>query len=143
MVDVGSARWRSATGCPTGRCAPSPDRLLTSFLAGLRFSRRCCAAVHGESVASALHLKDSPFWTLTPAYCEDIHIHDLRVTAPMDRIGNTDGVNIDSCRRVVVENVWISNSDDGVCMKSGLDGFGLNLGIPSEDVLVQNITCAE
>ena len=99
--------------------------------------------MHGESVASALHLKDSPFWTLTPAYCEDIHIHDLRVTAPMDRIGNTDGVNIDSCRRVVVENVWISNSDDGVCMKSGLDGFGLNLGIPSEDVLVQNITCAD
>ena len=84
-----------------------------------------------------------PFWTLTPAYCEDIHIHDLRVTAPMDRIGNTDGVNIDSCRRVVVENVWIDNSDDGVCMKSGLDGFGLNLGIPSEDVLVQNITCAD
>ena len=78
--------------------------------------------MHGESVGSALHLKDSPFWTLTPAYCEDIHIHDLRVTAPMDRIGNTDGVNIDSCRRVVVENVWISNSDDGVCMKSGLDG---------------------
>ena len=103
----------------------------------MRFSRRCCAAVHGESVGSALHLKDSPFWTLTPAYCEDIHIHDLRVTAPMDRIGNTDGVNIDSCRRVVVENVWIDNSDDGVCMKSGLDGFGLNLGIPSEDVLVQ------
>eukprot|EP01043_Picozoa_sp_COSAG02_P080491 COSAG02_NODE_19162_length_896_cov_6.226131_2_plen_224_part_01 len=36
---------------------------------------------------------------------------------------------------------YINNSDDGVCMKSGLDGFGLNLGIPSEDVLVQNITC--
>jgi hypothetical protein len=30
-------------------------------------------------------------------------VHDLRITAPMDRIGNTDGVNIDSCRRVVVE----------------------------------------
>jgi hypothetical protein len=30
-------------------------------------------------------------------------VHNLRITAPMDRIGNTDGVNIDSCRRVVVE----------------------------------------
>ena len=41
----------------------------------------------------------------------------------------------------VVENIFIRNSDDGVCMKSGLDGFGLNLAIPTEDVLVRNITC--
>ena len=47
--------------------------------------------------------------------------------------------HLDSCRRVVVENVYINNSDDGVCMKAGLDGFGLNLGIPSEDILVQNM----
>lgn len=31
----------------------------------------------------------------------------------MDRIGNTDGVNIDSCRHIVVESIFISNSDDG------------------------------
>ncbi|KAH8084427.1 DUF4496-containing protein [Aureococcus anophagefferens] len=40
-----------------------------------------------------------------------------------------------------VENVYVNNSDDGVCMKSGLDGFGINLAIPTEDVLVRNITC--
>lgn len=34
----------------------------------------------------------------------------------MDRIGNTDGVNLDSCRNAVVENIYINNSDDGeVC----------------------------
>ena len=27
-------------------------------------------------------------------------------------------------------------------IKSGLDGFGLNLGIPTENVLIRNITCA-
>ena len=132
--------------------------------------------VHGTSVGSALHLKDSPFWTLTPSYSQDVYVSNLRITAPMDRIGNTDGVNIgahissaqsfaivcvgraggpcsalanefhslwraDSCRRVVVENIYTNNSDDGVCIKSGLLGFGLNLGVPSEDVLVQNITC--
>jgi polygalacturonase len=35
------------------------------------------------------------------------------------RIGNTDGVNLDSCRNALVENIWIQNSDDGVCIKSG------------------------
>lgn len=39
----------------------------------------------------------------------------------MDKIGNTDGVNLDSCRNAVVEDVWIQNSDDGVCIKSGLN----------------------
>lgn len=42
-----------------------------------------------------------------------------------------------------VENVYVNNSDDGVCMKSGLDGFGINLAIPTEDVLVRNITCGD
>jgi polygalacturonase len=148
-----------------------------------RFWTQSGLRVHGASIGSALHLKDSPFWTLTPSYSQDVHISNLRITAPMDRIGNTDGVNIgarplgscmwfvhvcvhtmsyihdacvgvwhlfvclicvyvrqsDSCRRVVVENIYINNSDDGVCMKAGLDGFGLNLGIPSEDILVQNM----
>ena len=49
------------------------------FVDGLR--------VHGDSVGASLHLKDSPFWTLTPSYSQNIHIHDLRITAPMDRIG--------------------------------------------------------
>ena len=90
-----------------------------------------------------LTLQNSPFWTLTPSYSQNIHIRDLRILAPMDRIGNTDGVNLDSCRNVLVENIWIRNSDDGVCIKSGLNGFGLNLAIPTENVLVRNITCAE
>lgn len=85
--------------------------------------------------------RNSPFWTLTPSYCQNIHVHNLRILAPMDRIGNTDGCNLDSCRNAIVENLYIENSDDGVCMKSGLDGFGMNLAIPTENVLVQNITC--
>jgi hypothetical protein len=68
-----------------------------------------------------LTLQNSPFWTLTPSYSEQIHVRDLRILAPMDRIGNTDGVNIDSSRDVLVENVYIKNSDDGVCIKSGLE----------------------
>ena len=28
-----------------------------------------------------------------------------------------------------------------MCIKSGLNGFGLNLGVPTENVLIRNITC--
>lgn len=63
--------------------------------------------------SGTLTLQNSPFWTLTPSYTQNIHVADLRILAPIDRIGNTDGVNLDSCRNVLVENIWIQNSDDG------------------------------
>jgi len=128
-------QWSShiRSGPTTARQIASRPKLLEfQFVTGL--------AVHGEPGAP-LTLKDSPFWTLTPSYSQNIHVHDLVILAPMDRIGNTDGVNLDSCRNAVVENLRINNSDDGVCMKSGLDGFGMNLAIPTENVLVRNITC--
>lgn len=96
----------------------------------------------GTSQDHPLTLQNSPFWTLTPSLSQNIHVHDLKILAPMDRIGNTDGCNLDSCRNALVENLYIANSDDGVCMKAGLDGFGMNLGVPTENVLVRNITTA-
>jgi hypothetical protein len=47
-------------------------------------------AVHG---GRAVVLKAPS--SLTPSCCQRVRIRDLRITAPMDRIGNTDGVNID------------------------------------------------
>lgn len=41
-----------------------------------------------------LTLQNSPFWTVTPSYSQNIHVSHLRILAPMDTIGNTDGVNI-------------------------------------------------
>eukprot|EP00038_Savillea_parva_P011290 m.196461 g.196461 ORF g.196461 m.196461 type:complete len:490 (+) comp19815_c0_seq1:27-1496(+) len=91
--------------------------------------------------AGVLTLRNSPFWTVTPSYTRNIHVSNLKILAPMNMIGNTDGVNLDSCRDAVVENLYINNSDDGVSVKSGIDGYGLNLAIPTENVLVRNITC--
>jgi polygalacturonase len=101
----GEIWWQNCTAChypphnQSSFCeiASRPKLLEFQFVHGLQ--------VQGESAGAALHLKDSPFWTLTPSYSEDVHVANLRITAPMDRIGNTDGVNIDSCRRVLVENV--------------------------------------
>jgi polygalacturonase len=137
----GEPWWEDCTAChypphnDSRRCevASRPKLLEFQFVDGL--------TVRGSSVSEPLTLRNSPFWTLTPSYSQNILIRDLRILAPMDRIGNTDGCNLDSCRLAVVENLYINNSDDGVCLKSGLDGFGMNLGIPTEDALVRNITC--
>ena len=46
----------------------------------------CCAVlVSGDGPSAPLTLKDSPFWTLTPSYSQQIRIRHLRISAPMDR----------------------------------------------------------
>eukprot|EP00041_Stephanoeca_diplocostata_P037171 m.1392281 g.1392281 ORF g.1392281 m.1392281 type:complete len:469 (+) comp24991_c0_seq67:3258-4664(+) len=137
----GDIWWNNCTIChypphnDSAYCltANRPKLLEFQFVTGLN--------VHGDGATNPLTLENSPFWTLTPSYSQNIYVHDLRILAPMNRIGNTDGCNLDSCRNAIIENLYIENSDDGVSMKSGLDGFGMNLAIPTENVLVQNITC--
>ena len=90
--------------------------------------------------SSSLTLKNSPFWTITPSYSQNIHIENLNMYAPVNRIGNTDGINLDSCRNAWIRNIYMNNGDDGIALKSGLNGFGLNLAIPTENVVVENIT---
>ena len=52
-----------------------------------------------------------------------------------------DGIDISSSRDAIIKNIFINNSDDGVCVNSGAEEYGMNLAIPTEDVLVENITC--
>jgi polygalacturonase len=49
-------------------------------------------------------------------------------------------VNPDSTTDVVIENCFISNGDDGVAIKSGLNEAGIKMGMPSSNITVRNIT---
>jgi hypothetical protein len=90
--------------------------------------------------STPLTLANSPFWTLTAHYSQTILISNLEILAPVTKIGNTDGANLDSCRNAEIQHLSINNGDDGIALKSGLNGFGLNLGIPTENVWINNIT---
>jgi polygalacturonase len=113
--------------------AGRPMLLQFTFVTGLN--------VYGSSVGRPLTIQNSPFWTFTPTYSQNIRIKDLVILAPMNVIGNTDGIDISSSRDAIIENILINNSDDGICMNSGAEEFGMQLAIPTEDVLVRNITC--
>jgi polygalacturonase len=80
---------------------------------------------------------NSPFWTLHPIYCSDITARnlDLHGTGP-----NTDGLNPDSCRNVLIENCNFDTGDDCVTLKSGRDKDGRRVGKPTENVHVRNCT---
>ncbi|AUX68903.1 hypothetical protein CHX26_04690 [Porphyrobacter sp. HT-58-2] len=82
-------------------------------------------------------LIDSPFWMVHPLLCEDVIIRNIRCKS--DHV-NSDGVDPDSSRRVLIENCDFDVGDDGVSLKSGRDQDGWRVGIPTEDVVIRNCT---
>lgn len=53
---------------------------------------------------------------------------------------NGDGLDIDSCRHVLVEQSVFDVGDDAICLKSGKDAEGRELGMPSEYITVRDCT---
>ena len=51
-----------------------------------------------------------------------------------------DGIDVDSCRYVVISQNSITTEDDGVAVKSGRDLDGRELRAPSENIIIQNNT---
>ena len=84
-------------------------------------------------------LRNSPFWTLHPLYCSDVIISGLTVKNPPDA-PNTDGMDIDSCENVLVENCRVSVGDDGIVIKSGSGDDGIRVGKPCRRITVRGCT---
>ncbi|MGZ8537467.1 MAG: glycoside hydrolase family 28 protein, partial [Flavisolibacter sp.] len=53
---------------------------------------------------------------------------------------NGDGLDLESCSNVLVENSVFDVGDDGICIKSGRDAEGRKRGMPTQDVIIRNCT---
>lgn len=84
---------------------------------------------------------NSPFWTVTPLYCDDVTVHAVTIRNP-ERSPNTDGINPDSCRNVHISDCDISVGDDCITIKSGRDADGRRVGRPAENYTIVNCTMA-
>jgi polygalacturonase len=94
-----------------------------------------CRNIRLEGVS----LRNSPFWTLHPVYCDGIAITGVSITNPADA-PNTDGIDIDSCQDVLIENCRVSVGDDGIALKSGSGEDGIRAGRPCRRVTVRGCT---
>jgi len=86
--------------------------------------------------------RNSPNWTLHPWLCEDVSIQGVKIFN--DRWAqNSDALDLDSCRRVHVRDCIVDTGDDGLCIKSGMNESGRRLGVPTEDVLIEDCVVYE
>jgi polygalacturonase len=80
--------------------------------------------------------QNSPAWNIHPLMCENLVISNLTVRNPWYS-QNGDGLDVESCKNVVVYNSSFDVGDDAICIKSGKDADGRRRGIPTENLIVK------
>ncbi|HWI91369.1 MAG TPA: glycoside hydrolase family 28 protein [Flavisolibacter sp.] len=79
-------------------------------------------------------------WSIHPTYCNNIFIKNLTIRSTG---GNGDGIDIDSCKHVRIDNCDIDTGDDCIAIKSGRGMEGYTLLRTTEDVHITNCTFAD
>ena len=69
---------------------------------------------------SGLTYKNPAFWGLHLIDCKNIHFDAVTIKFRNNN-DNNDGIDIDGCEDVLIENCNINSGDDAVCLKSSLN----------------------
>ncbi len=77
----------------------------------------------------------SVLWNVNPIYCENVIIRGITVNS-VD-VPSGDGIDISSCKDVLIEYSTLSCGDDCFTLKSGRCEDGLRVNRPTENVLIR------
>lgn len=69
---------------------------------------------------SGLTYKNPAFWGIHLVDCKDVHFTGVKVRMRNNHYNN-DGLDIDGCENVLIENCDIVAGDDAICLKSSLN----------------------
>ena len=81
--------------------------------------------------------QNSPAWCLHPLMSSNITIRSIIVRNPWFA-QNGDGLDLESCSNVLVENSLFDVGDDALCIKSGRDAEGRKRNMPTQNVIIRN-----
>ncbi|MDQ6610435.1 MAG: glycoside hydrolase family 28 protein [Bacteroidota bacterium] len=81
--------------------------------------------------------QNSPAWCLHPLMCEDLTVRNVYAKNP-PYAQNGDGIDVESCKNVLIEGSTFDVGDDGICIKSGRDEAGRKRGMPTENLIARN-----
>lgn len=81
--------------------------------------------------------QNSPAWNVHPTLTDHLTVRNVKIRNPW-YAQNGDGLDVESCRYVLIENSTFDVGDDAICLKSGRDAEGRKRGIPTAYVIVRN-----
>lgn len=83
--------------------------------------------------------QNSPAWCLHPLMSQHLTVRNISVKNPW-YAQNGDGIDVESCKDVLIENSIFDVGDDALCMKSGRDLEGRKRGMPTENLTIRGCT---
>ena len=83
--------------------------------------------------------QNSGAWNIHQLMSKDITVRNIVVRNPWYS-QNGDGLDIESCYNVLVEDSSFDVGDDAICIKSGKNEYGREVAIPTENLWVRNCT---
>jgi polygalacturonase len=81
--------------------------------------------------------ENSPSWNIHPLMCTNVIIDNIFVRNPT-YAQNGDGIDVESCKNVILVNSKFDVGDDAICIKSGKDEEGRKRAKPTENMIVDN-----
>ena len=84
-----------------------------------------------------LTFTNSPMWNIHPVYCENVIVRKVTVITTT-KSPNTDGINPDSCKNVLIEDSYFDTGDDCIVLKSGKNEDGWRVGKPCENIVIRH-----
>jgi unsaturated rhamnogalacturonyl hydrolase len=76
----------------------------------------------------------SPMWELHPVLSRNITVRDVQIHSHGP---NNDGFDPESCRDILVERCVFDTGDDCIAIKSGRNGDGRRVAVPSENIVIR------
>lgn len=77
----------------------------------------------------------SVLWNVNPVYCENVIIRGITVNST--KVPSGDGIDISSCKNVLIEYSTLNCGDDCFTLKSGRCEDGLRVSRPTENVVIR------
>jgi polygalacturonase len=81
--------------------------------------------------------ENSPSWNIHPLMCTNVIVDNVFARNP-SYAQNGDGIDVESCKNVLIVNSTFDVGDDAICIKSGKDAEGRLRARPTENVIVAN-----
>jgi polygalacturonase len=80
------------------------------------------------------YTEQTGMWSIHPTYCENVTFKNVVVKS------GADGIDVDSCKHVIIDGCDFDTTDDCISLKSGRGIEGYTILRPTEDVRISNCT---
>jgi polygalacturonase len=81
-----------------------------------------------------LYTEQTGMWSIHPLFCENVTFKNVTVKS------GADGIDVDSCKHVLIDGCNFDTTDDSISLKSGRGIEGNTIARPTEDVTITNCT---